>query len=145
MERPYSEAADVSSPIDLENTASHALRVESDWQSPGHGAKSPSLGGAHVATVAIEAPPRISIGRKHGAPRSDASSEEILDTVQRQTLRDCTMDTRQNNTLEMCCLLAVPLSLLLTVLLAGFILSCTNDAGLADRLDSRCIGRTLTG
>jgi hypothetical protein len=32
------------------------------------------------------------------------------------------MDTRQNNTLEMCCLLAVPLSLLLTVLLAGLIL-----------------------
>ena len=34
-----------------------------------------------------------------------------------------TMDTWQNITLEMCCLLAVPLSLLLTVLLAGFILS----------------------
>lgn len=33
------------------------------------------------------------------------------------------MDKRQNNTLETCCLLAVPLSLLLTVLLAGFILS----------------------
>lgn len=30
---------------------------------------------------------------------------------------------RQNNTFELCCLLAVPLSLLLTLLFAGFVLS----------------------
>lgn len=33
------------------------------------------------------------------------------------------MDGRQDNTFELCCLLAVPLTLLLTVLLAGFVLS----------------------
>jgi hypothetical protein len=44
-------------------------------------------GDAHVAAVAIETPPRISVGRKHGAPRSDASTDVLLDTVQRQTLR----------------------------------------------------------
>ena len=81
MERPYSEAADVSSPR-------AALRVESDLQSPDQGPNSHGLGrGDGHAAVAIETPPRISVGRKHGAPRSDAPLEEILDTVQRQTLR----------------------------------------------------------
>jgi hypothetical protein len=81
MERPYSEAADVSSPR-------AALRVESDFQSPDQGPNSHGLGrGDGHAAVAIETPPRISVGRKHGAPRSDAPLEEILDTVQRQTLR----------------------------------------------------------
>ena len=47
-----------------------------------------STGGAHVVPAAIETPPRFFIGRKHhGAPCADKSLDELLNTVQRQTLR----------------------------------------------------------
>ncbi|MER9236272.1 hypothetical protein NKI56_30225, partial [Mesorhizobium sp. M0622] len=75
----------------LPNTALRAVGAESDWQSPDQGPSSRARGvdgkGAHIA-VGIETLPRISIGRRHaGAPHPDTCLGELLDTVQRQTLR----------------------------------------------------------
>jgi hypothetical protein len=74
----------------VRSTASRALRAERNWQSPDQAPSVHSLGGAaaHILPIAPATPPRISIGRKYdGAPRPDASLDEIFDTVQRQTLR----------------------------------------------------------
>ena len=79
-----------STPHGRLRTPSRAFRAERNWRSPDQGPNAHGLGGgaAHVVPVTIETPPRISIGRKHnGAPRPDASLDELLDTVQRQTLR----------------------------------------------------------
>ncbi|CAH2400446.1 Beta-glucosidase [Mesorhizobium ventifaucium] len=74
----------------LRYTASRALRADRNWPSPDQG-PNPSgrgSGGAHVVPVAIEKPPRIFIGRKHyDGPRPDEALAELLNTVQRQTLR----------------------------------------------------------
>jgi hypothetical protein len=74
----------------LRNTASPALRADRNRRFPDQEQNVHGLGygGKHIVPGAIETPPRISIGRKHDRrPHPDASLDELLDTVQRQTLR----------------------------------------------------------